>query len=322
LTEFFNRVSFTPTKDAVVVLDQHCSGKRDKGIKRLKRTGFYHYAMGMTLVVLVCLASQTTVLAQKTATPATPESEPKHAPSKPADSKPVPERSFVLRVNPRPVLNISLKADKAKMSEVAQALSKHLKVPVFLGPERQNESISIEFSELMLEPALRLMSPTVYVDYEVDTGSMAPPKALGIYFYDTNQGEPPLTAVVRGSTQSLLVEGNTEDGEPETDGDKKKAEEEPLRVSYLNNNLTVKAKKQPLPLVLLKIGEELGIPVDIQDQNISIVDTEISKLPVEDVVRQLSPNIRLFIRADLTRAEKRALRMVLAEPAKATQQNP
>jgi hypothetical protein len=79
----------------------------------------------------------------------------------------------------------------------------------------------------------------------------------------------------------------------------------------------VKAKKQPLALVLLKIGEELGIPVDIQAQNITIVDAEISKLPVEDVVRQLSPNIRLFVRVDLTRAEKRALRLVLAEPVKA-----
>lgn len=277
----------------------------------------------MTLLVLVCLASQASALAQKTATPATPESEPKHAPSKPADSKPAPKPSFVLTVKPQPILNISLKADKARMSEVAQELSKRLKVPVFLGPERQNELISIEFHELMLEPALQLMSPTVYVDYEVDTGSVAPPKALGIFFYDTNQGEPPLTAVVTGSTQSMLVEGNTEDGvEPDTDDQKKKVEQEPLRVSYLNNNLTVKAKKQPLPLVLLKIGEELGIPVDIQDQNISIVDTEISKLPVEDAVRQLSPNIRLFIRADLTRAEKRALRMILAEPAKATQQSP
>ena len=110
--------------------------------------------------------------------------------------------------------------------------------------------------------------------------------------------------------------------EPATEDEKKKVEEQPLRVSYLNNALTVKAKKQPLPLVLLKIGEELGIPVDIQNENRSIVDAEISKLPVEDVVRQLSPNIRLFMRADLTRAEKRALRLVLAEPPKTTQQNP
>ena len=74
--------------------------------------------------------------------------------------------------------------------------------------------------------------------------------------------------------------------------------------------------------MLLKIGEEMGIPVEIQDQAVSIVDTEISKLPIEDVVRQLSPHIRLFLRADLTRADKRALRIVLTEQAQATQQNP
>jgi hypothetical protein len=82
----------------------------------------------------------------------------------------------------------------------------------------------------------------------------------------------------------------------------------------------VKAKKQPLPLVLLKIGEEIGIPIDIQDSRMEIVDANISKLPVEDAVRQLAPNIRLFVRADLTRSERRVLRMVLVEPPKTTQQ--
>jgi hypothetical protein len=115
----------------------------------------------------------------------------------------------------------------------------------------------------------------------------------------------------------MLIEGNTEDGvQPES-------KEQPLRITFENNLLTVKAKKQPLSLVLLKIGEEIGIPVEIQDESAnSIVDTEISKLPVEDVVRQLSPHIRLFLRADLTRADKRALRLVLTGPVQATQQNP
>ena len=273
--------------------------------------------MGIALAVLMCPGSSTSAVGQK---PTTPEADAKQAPK---ESKRAAKPSFVLSVKTRPILNISLKADKAKMSEVAEELSKKLKTPVFLGQQRQTELISIEFSELTLEPALQLLSPTVYVDYEIDTGSSAPPKALGIFFYDANQGEPQLTAVVNGSTQSLLIEGNTEDGvEPANDEEKKKAEEEPLRVSFLNNSLTVKARKQPLPLVLLKIGEELGIPVDIQAQSIDLVDTEISKLPVEDVVRQLSPHIRLFVRADLTRAEKRVLRLVLAEPVTTTQQNP
>jgi len=284
----------------------------------LKRTVFCHSAKCIALALLLCMATFANAFSQK---PATPEAETKQAP-KTAETKAAKKLPFVLTVKTRPILNISLKAEKAKMSEVAQELSKRLKTPVFLGPERQNELLTIEFNELTLEPALQLLSPSVYVDYEIDTGSAGPPKALGIYFFDTNQGEPPLTAVVNGSSQSMLIEGDTEDGvEPDTEDAKKKTEEQPLRVVYQNNSLTVKAKKQPLALVLLKIGEELGIPVDIQESNPAIVDAEISKLPVEDVVRQLSPHIRLFIRADLTRAEKRALRLTLSERPKAAQQD-
>ena len=239
------------------------------------------------------------------------------------DKKPEKKPGFVWTIKTRPILNLSLKAEKASMAEVAHALSERLKVPVFLGPERQKELISIEFSELTLEPALQLLSPTVYVDYELDTGSSNPPKALGIYFFDENQGEPPATAVVSGTNQTLLIEGDTEDGvEPENDDAKRKLEEQPLRVLYENNTLTIKAKKQPLPVILLKIGEELGIPVDIQNERLDPIDADITKLPIEDVVRQLSPNIKLFYRADLTRAEKRALRLVLAEPPKNAQQGP
>lgn len=284
----------------------------------MKRTVFFHYAKRIGLIALLCLAVFTLSVAQKPA----PDADAKQAAkdSKTADTKAGPKLPYVLTIKNRPILNISLKADKAKMSDVAQEISKKLKVPVFLGPERQNELISVEFSELTLEPALQLLSPTVYVDYEIDTGSGAPPKPLGIFFYDANQGEPPATAVVTGSNQSMLIEGNTEDG-VETDNEeaKKKIEEQPLRITYENKLLSVKAKKQPVSVVLLKIGEELGIPVDIQNQNLYEVDTEISKLPVEDVVRQLSPHIRLFVRADLTRAEKRALRLVLAEPHRVTQ---
>jgi len=278
----------------------------------LKRTVFYHYAKGLTLAVLICLGSFATALSQK---PKTPPADAKQA-------KPAAKPSFVLTVKTQPILNISLKAQKAKVSDVAQELAKRLKIPVQLGKQRENELLTVEFSELTLEPALQLLAPQVYVDYEINTGEMMP-KPLGIYLFDENQGEPPLSAAVNGSTQSILIEGNTEDGvEPETEEAKKKLEEQPLRIIFKNNLLTVKAKKQPLPLVLLKIGEEIGIPVEIQDQTVSIVDTEISKLPIEDVVRQLSPHVRLFLRADVTHAERRALRLVLADQAQATQQTP
>jgi hypothetical protein len=251
-----------------------------------------------------------------------PDNKPAEKDAKTQTAKPGVKPPYTLTVKTRPILNISLKAEKANINEVAQDLSKRLKVPIFLGTERQKEPLTIEFSELMLEPALQLLSPTVYVDYEIDTGSQNPPRALGIFLFDANQGEPPASAVVNGSMQSMLIEGNTEDGiEPESDEEKKKKEEEDLlRVTYLNYQLSVKAKQQPLPLVLLKIGETIGIPIDIQDEKMEMVDANISKLSVEDAVRQLSPNIKLFVRADLSRSERRPLRLVLTLPPKPDQE--
>jgi hypothetical protein len=237
--------------------------------------------------------------------------------SKVEESKVPRKPAFTLRVKTTPILNLSLKAEKAKLVDVSQELSKRLKVPVFLGPSLEKELISVEFNELTLEPALQLLAPAVYIDYEVNMATAVPPQAIGIFLYADNQSEPPLSAVVVGNTQSVLIEGNTEEGvEPQSEEDRKKKEEEPLRILFEKNHLSVKAKQQPLSLVLLKIGEQLGIPVDIRYSSTNTVSTEINKLPVEDAIRQLSPNILLFVRADLQHAERRALRIVLYDPAK------
>jgi hypothetical protein len=268
------------------------------------------------LVLLLCTIA-CTVAAFSQEQPAA-DKKPAEKDAKTQTAKPGVKPAYTLTVKTRPILNISLKAEKANMVEVAQDLSKRLKTPIFLGTERQKEPLSIEFSELTLEPALQLLSPTVYVDYEIDSGSHTPPRALGIFLYDTNQGEPPMSAVVHGSTQSMLIEGNTEDGVA-TESEDKNQEEPPLRVTYLNYQLSVKAKQQPLPLIMLKIGETIGIPVDIRHEKMDLIDADISKLSVEDAVRQLSPNVTLFVRADLMRSERRVLRLILAEPPKTVQ---
>ena len=224
---------------------------------------------------------------------------------------------FALSVKSNPILNISLKAEKVRLVDIAAELSKRLKTPVSVGTSLKEEVVSIEFSGLTLEPAMQLMAPAVYIDYEIDTNGTTAPKPLGVYFYDANSGEPPITASIQSSTQSMLIEGDTEDGvEPQTDEDRKKLEEQPLRIQFQENKLSVKAKKQPLVLVVLKIGEELGIPVDIQFETTDLVDVDINKMSVEDAARKLSPNIKLFLRADLLHAERRALRLVLTDLAK------
>ena len=277
------------------------------------------------LLIVIVMTMLNVASAQETASsakqdPKQPQtaSQPKTQDKKTGPAKP----TFTLSVKTQPLLNISLKAEKAKLAEIGEALSKKLKIPVFIGAGVEKELVSTEFSELTLEPAMQLLAPAVYIDYQMLTGSGAPPRPLGVFFYAADQPEPSPTAIVTGSTQSLLIEGDTEEGvEPETEEERKKEEEQPLKVSFANNLMSVKAKKQPLALVLLKIGEELGIPVDIQSEAPEVVDIELNKMPVEDIVRRLSPNIQLFMRADLSRAERRALRVVLPEVPKAAQPN-
>ena len=277
--------------------------------------------LGFLIVFVITTLSAS---AQQVAPPATQD--PKQPPpvsqaAKKEDKKTGPTKpTFTLSVKTQPILNISLKAEKTRLSEIGEALSRKLKIPVFVGAPMEKELVSTEFSELTLEPAMQLLAPAVYIDYEILTGSGAPARPLAIFFYAADQPEPSTTAVVTGSNQSILIEGDTEEGtEPETEDDKKKEEEQPLKVSFADDLLSVKAKKQPLALVLLKIGEELGIPVDIQGDAIETVDITLSKMPVEDVVRRLSPNVQLFLRADLSRAERRALRLVLPNVPKPAQ---
>jgi len=233
----------------------------------------------------------------------------------------VAKAPFTLVVKSKPILNISLKAEKAKLPEIASALAQKLKVPILLGPSLEKEIVSTEFSELTLEPAVQLLAPAVYIDYEITTGSAGPPRPLGIFLYAADQPQPPVTAVISGANQSLLIEGDTEEGtEPESEEEKKKREEQPLKITFQNSLLSIKARQQPLVVVLLKIGEELGIPVDIQYQPPELIDLDVSKMPVEDAIRRLSPSVQMYVRADVTRAERRLLRLATFGPSRMTQQ--
>lgn len=306
-------LAFTAIKSGFSRPTDVCSTRRSRKKTDLKPVVHRAHVKNLfaALVLLVCTVA---AFSQQSQGDKKPDKKPAESTDKTQTARQGVKPAYTLTVKTRPILNISLKAEKANMVEVAQDLSKRLKVPVFLGTERQKEPLSIEFSELTLEPALQLLSPTVYVDYEIDSGGQTPPRVLGIFLYDINQGEPPVSAVVHGSTQSMLIEGNTEDGVETESDEKQKGEEPPLRVTYLNYQLSVKAIKQPLPLVMLKIGETIGIPVDIRNEKMETIDADISKLSVEDAVRQLSPNVTLFVRADLTRSERRALRLILTEP--------
>jgi len=227
-------------------------------------------------------------------------------------AKPAPKKKHRLRITKGYITGVSLKADKAKMSEIAADLSKRLGARVILGPTMSKEAITVEFYDLPLEPALRLLAPRVYLDYEIRAN--AQPTLLGIFLMGQDDPDPAKNAVVQGSSEAMLIEGNTEDTAEQSEVQR---DDDPLQVELNDDNhLTIKSKKQPLAVVVMTIAEVLGVPAEIKYDSNDIVDTEIKDTPVDDAVARISANIRLYVRADLTRSQRTPLRLALVPPAR------
>jgi hypothetical protein len=226
-------------------------------------------------------------------------------------ARPAPKKKFRLRITKGYITGVSLKADKVRMTDIAVELSKRLGARVILGPAMTKEAITVEFYDLPLEPALRLLAPRVYLDYEIRAN--AQPTLLGVFLMGQDDPDPAKTAVVQGSSEAMLIEGNTEDTAEQSEVQRP---DDPLQVELDDNNLTIKSKKQPLVAVVMTIAEVLGVPAEIKYESNELVDTEIKDTPFEDAIPRLSPNIRLYVRADLTRSQRTPLRLALVSPVK------
>ncbi len=233
------------------------------------------------------------------------------------ETRPVPAQSptradYALRISTRDLVTISLKVEKVPLSNIAGEISKRLKVPVLLGRSAGKRQVTTDFKGLTLESAMQLLAPYVYIDYEINRSPGAPPQPVGIYLNDEGDPPPAINAVIANNSQAMLIEGHTEDG---LEGPDKSAEkDQPLRVTYERSALTVKAKRQPLSVVLYKIANELSIPFDIKGDSGEVVDLDINKSSLEDAVVRMSPHVRLYVRADLQTLERRPFLMVLVAP--------
>ena len=254
-------------------------------------------------VILLGVGCVGIVRAQKPA-----ESAPKPAAQKSTEQKP---SDYTLRVSTRDLITLSLKSEKAQLSKIASEMSRKLKIPVMVGKSVQTREVTTDFKGLTLEPAMHFLAPVVYIDYEINRSPGAQPQPIGIYLYGYDDPTPAINAVVPNSAEAILIEGHTEDGVEGAAGTQPQPEEEPLTVVYEQNELTVKGKKQVLSVVLYKIATELGIPFEMRGESTEVVDLDINKMPIEDAVLRLSPQVRLYVRADLQRSERRPFRMVL-----------
>jgi hypothetical protein len=282
------------------------------------------------LILLACglvSLSLTATSKAQTSAPARPASQtrpdstttaaqsPASKPAQPSGSQ--AKGAFQLRVSKSQPRMISLKAEQARVADIASELHRKLDVPVLLSPVMEKARITLELTATPLEGALRLIAPQPYIDYEVTGDGSQPAKIIGIYLYALNEPPPAESTLVRGDSEALLIEGNTEEGtDAESAQDK---QEKALSVKIDHNQITLHAHKQPLTAVLGEIANKVDIPFEMKYDSSELVDVDLSNATMEQVVRTLSPNIRLYQRTDLQTYETRPLRIVLAPPTNTQQ---
>lgn len=235
------------------------------------------------------------------------------APSSPAKGA----RPWSVRMSQAAPHTFTVKAKEAPLPEVAAEFSRLLKVPVTLSPLLSKQRVSLDFSGMNLEGALRLLAPQAYVDY-VAGGDAGQPQPLAVYLQGFNERPPSLTATVKGNSEAVLIEGDTEEGVGDEEERRKKEAESPLRVTFERRQLSVRARKQPLTVVLFRIASEIGVPFELRWESPEVVDVEFDNYSVEQAVRALSPAVRLYYRIDLQSFDVQPLRLALVAPASGT----
>lgn len=289
-----------------------------------------NHLLGIVLLLIVPAIvsaqsrTQTTAPATKTpeAKPAT--SNEKTSAADPQASKPATadeakgkeaKGKFTLKVTTGPLRAVDLKANAALVAEIAAKLSKEFEIPVLLSGVMQKARISVDFEGMPLETAARMMAPQAYADYEISGDGSILPRMVALYLYALNEPPPSESAIVRGDSEAILISGDTEEG---TEHAAKDEQEKSLSVKLERNQFTVHARKQPLTAVLFEIANKVDIPFEMKYDSSEVVNVDLNNATMEQVVRTLSPNIRLYQRTDLQTYETRPLRLVLAQPTSQT----
>jgi hypothetical protein len=222
--------------------------------------------------------------------------------------KPASE-NFQLEVTQGSVLRISLSAERARVSSVAGRLAADTGIPVKLGSALQEDRITVNVSNLSLEPALERLAPRALILYE--TGGASTPRPLAIYLLAPSDPEPAWNHLLGSKSDAMILEGNTED--PAGTSAFSSAED-PLQVRFHGRRITIRAQNQPLAAVMAVVASAIGVPTDIDFESTETLDANLADIPLEEAIGRLSPNARLYILADVRRATRTPLLLRLLAP--------
>ena len=224
------------------------------------------------------------------------------------EQKTEPEKNWKLEItDTRPAL-ISLRAEQAAVSEIAAALGRKLGVTMTVSPELREHRVTSEFVGLTLDQALRLLAPQPVIDYSVGGEAEADRKYVAIYLQGFNEAPPEPRQQHNADVAS--AEGSFDD-EAEAARDRDENADAPLRVTYKNERLSVRARRQSLSAVLGAIATRTKAVCELQGSTDAEVDLNFNDYALEDAARALAPGVRFYLRTSLHTMETSLWRIVL-----------
>jgi hypothetical protein len=202
-------------------------------------------------------------------------------------------------------INVALRAREARVADIAKDLETKLRARIDVGPALAREVVTVDLASSPLETVLQAIAPRVFVDYEVRQD--ARPLPLAIHLLSPTDIEPKANVAERGVSHGLVISGHTEET-PTDDG------KDPVTISGDIHQLSIAARNQPLGLVAMAVADTLGVTLDMNYPAGELVLVNVTNLPAEDAVLSISPNVRLHVRVDLSRAERTPLKLVVTQP--------
>lgn len=199
-----------------------------------------------------------------------------------------PAATFRVRVKQNGAYFVTVRAKDVPLTQVATELSSRLKAPVVLSRVMSKQKVTLDFQDLPLETALRLMAPLPYIHYEL-RGS-EPPVCREVFLNAYN--EPTPVAKLDNKSVSFVMMGDTESGDSKDD---------PLRVSYRNERLSVTVKKQSLTAVLDRLATVLGVNFTMKEDSPETIDLDFKETSLEDAMSYFPASVHLHVRKDLQR---------------------
>jgi hypothetical protein len=194
-----------------------------------------------------------------------------------------------VRVKQEGTFFLTVRANETPLTQIAAELSRRLKAPVILSRVMQKQLVTLDFRDVPLESALQIMAPLPYIHYELQGNSAPICREIFLNAYN----EPVPEAKLDNQSVSFVMEGDTE-----STGDPK---EDPLQVSYRNQQLSVKVKKQSLTAVLDRIAMLMGVNFSMKQESNDVVDLDIKEMSLESAIAYFPPTVHLHVRKDLQR---------------------